>query len=125
MKRKRHTVKIEEMAPGLRWFYEYQKPTPRGERIVVELCRCENPGGSNSLPVLWNKNGHTSTVLDDWWGVQVYAYDSEGNCWGRYNPTEKHDVPRPVIDFKWMLSATEENREKLLREIERRAFGEE
>lgn len=117
--------KIEEMVPGRRWFYEYEELTPRGERIVVELCRCENPDASDkkTLPYLWHKHGYTPTVLDDWWSVQVYAYDSEGNCWGRYNPTEKHDVPRPVIDFDWLLPATDANREKLLREIERRAFA--
>lgn len=117
-------VKIEEMVPGRRWFYKYEEPTPLGERVVVELCRCENPGGSNSIPALWHKRGYTSTVLDDWWSVQTYAHDSEGNCWGRYNPTVKREGARPVIDFDWLFPATEANREKLLREIERRAFSE-
>ena len=121
-------VIVEEMVPGLRWFYEYEDETPMGERIVVELCRCENTGGSNSLPALWHKHGYTETVLEDWWSIMTYIYDSEGNCYGIYNPQTKTEVDeylnrRAVIDYDWMLPATEVNREKLLREIERRAFG--
>lgn len=52
----------------------------------------------------------------------VYATDSAG-CWGRYNPTTKlHESgKRLVLDFDWMLPATNENRDKILAEIIRRA----
>lgn len=68
-------------------------------------------------------DGYTPTVLDDWWSVQTFAYDIDGNCYGRYNPTVKREGTRAVVDFSWKLSATEGNLEKILREIERRAFG--
>lgn len=117
--------KIEEMVEGGRWFYECEEQTPKGERLVVELCVNENPGGDkSSIPALWHKHGYTPTELSDWWSVQTYVYDAEGNCYGRYNPTIKREEARSVIDFDWMLPATEANREKILREIERRAFGE-
>lgn len=120
----RKAFKIEEVVPGSHLFYEYEELTPKGERLVVEMLRFDNPGGKNSIPVLWRKHGYTSTVLDDWWSVNTYAYDNEGNCYGRYNPTVKREESRAVTDFDWKLPATEENRERLLREIERRAFGE-
>ena len=105
--------------PGRRWQYEYDEPTPRGERIAVELRRCD--GGS--LPRLWHKEGRTSRLLKSWWGVTVYAYDEDGRCFGRYNPTAKPGGDGYVYDFAWVLEATEENKERLFREIERRAFG--
>ena len=120
----RKAFKIEEVVPGSHLFYEYEELTPKGERLVVEMLRFDNPGGKNSIPVLRHKHGYTSTVLDDWWSVNTYAYDNEGNCYGRYNPTVKREESRAVTDFDWKLPATEENRERLLREIERRAFGE-
>lgn len=120
----RKAIKIEEVVPGSHLLYTYEELTLKGERLVVELLRFENSGGANSIPARWYKHGYTSTVLDDWWSVQTYAYDDKGNCYRRYNPTVKREGTRAVVDFDWKLSATEENREKILREIERRAFGE-
>ena len=90
----RKAFKIEEVVPGSHLFYEYEELTPKGERLVVEMLRFDNPGGKNSIPVLWRKHGYTSTVLDDWWSVNTYAYDNEGNCYGRYNPTVKREESR-------------------------------
>lgn len=120
----RKAFKVEEVVPGSHLLYTYEELTPKGERLVVELLRFENSGGANSIPARWHKNGYTSTVLCDWWSVQTYAYDTDGNCYMRYNPTVKCEGTRAVVDFSWKLSATEENREKILSEIERRAFGE-
>lgn len=122
----KRNVQIEELVPNLRWFYFYEDTTPRDERIIVEFTRCENTGSKSCLPALWYKHGHTPTELPDWWSVRVYVCEAEGDCYGRYNPTDKLDerINRHVIDFDWILPATEANREKLLREIERRAFKE-
>lgn len=118
-------VKVEEQADGQRWFYEYEEPTRNGERLEVDFTLCSASEGSISLPKMWHKKGYTETVLESWWYVQVYATDQNGICRGKYNPTAKlaESGTRYVHDFDWTLEATDENREKILREIERRAFG--
>lgn len=104
----------------------FEELNAKGEKIQLELVRCENSGGSNSLPALWKKAGHIDRVLETWWSIDVYATEDEGEgaCWGLYNPQEKEaeDRKRHVINFDWMLEATEENRQKLIEEVERLAF---
>lgn len=119
--------------------YECQTQTPKGERIVVELTRSENDiNDKKTMPNRWHKRGWIPEKLNTYWSVTVYAYDGEGNCFGRYNPQVKMEegvreamingkmvpVPGPVIDFDWIFEATPENAAKLFSEIERRAFGE-
>lgn len=107
--------------PGHRWIYEYEERTSQGERLVVEMTLCDNPGGNNSIPRLWHQRGLTEEELATYWAAQTYAYGEEGDCFGRYNPTL---AGAHRIDFDWVLEGTEENREALLREVERRAFEE-
>ena len=119
--------------------YECPNLTPKGERIVVELTKSENdPKDSKTMPNRWYKKGWIPEKLNTYWSVTVYAYDGEGNCFGRYNPQVKMEegvreamingkmvpVPGPVIDFDWIFEATPENAAKLFSEIERRAFSE-
>ena len=69
-----------------------------------------------------------------WWHVMTYATDKEGYVWGRYNPQEKPEVIKDdkgkiilnqnVVNFYWILPATEENRKKIIAEVSRLAFGE-
>lgn len=89
-----------------------------GEKIVVHLYECTDPGGAGSLPALWLKHGYTSERLSNWLNVDVYAIDSDGNQRGRYNPQITADHK---IDFDWMLPASTENAKKILMEIARRA----
>ena len=93
-----------------------------GERIVVDLTKCENSGGKNSLPELWKAHGYLDRVLPDYWSVNTYVTDTDGNCTGKYNPQIGSGGN---IDFAWMLEATEENRERLLEEIDRRVYARE
>lgn len=88
------------------------------ETIKIELTHCTNPGGKNSLPYLWYKNGWTNKIMETYIGCHTYVEDSEGNCWGAYNPTEKRseDGKRNVINFEWLLEDTEENRQKIIDE---------
>ncbi len=114
--RKEYTV--EQMA-GTRWFYTFIEPNAKGEKIVMELSKCTNPGGSNAIPVLWNKHGYMDRVLETYWSIQTYVTDTEGYCHGMYNPQEKPG--RYEINFNWMFEATEENKEKLIDEVYRLA----
>lgn len=117
--------RVEEMAKDTRWFVTFEERNKKGEEIVIEFSRCTNPGGKNSLPYLWKKNGFISRILENWWNVQVYVTDKEGRCRGAYDPTSKlsEDGKRMVIVFDWMLEATEENAKKLFEEIEKQAFA--
>lgn len=129
-------IRLKSLSDCTHW-YTYSEPTPKGEKVVVELTHCTNPGGKNSLPYLWHKHGHTSKVLETYWCAQTYVTNAGGSCYGAYNPTTKpkdtvthttingRDVEYRghEIDFGWMLEGTEASRKKLLAEIERRAFG--
>lgn len=103
--------------------YNFAGTTPRGETVAVDFTAI-HPDNSykNSLPNLWHRHGFISYVLPSYWSVDVYVYDERG-CWGRYNPTTKlqESGKRLVLDFDWMLPATNENRDKILAEIIRRA----
>lgn len=108
---------VEQMA-GTRWFYTFTEPNVKGEKLVIELSKCTNWGGSNALPVLWNKHGYMDRVLETYWSIQTYVTDTEGRGWGAYNPQSKRskDGKRAVINFDWMFEGTEDNREKLIDE---------
>ena len=131
---------VEEVTES-RYDLAFDDVTPNGEALLVSLILCEDPGGKSSLPGVWHKLGRTPRRLATWWSVDVYATAPDGTCRGRYNPTEKleyfsevvkspasgrptrHTWGRPVLDFDWVLEATPENAEKLLREIIARAYG--
>ena len=115
--------KIEQVAET-RWFYEFIETNKKGEKIVIEFSLCEDdPEYKNSLPKLWYKNGYIDRVLSTYWAIQTYVTDTEGACWGRYNPHVKRseDGKRSVINFDWMLEATEENKQKVIDEVYRLA----
>jgi len=109
---------VEQMAET-RWFYTFAEPNAKGERLVIEVCKCTNSGGSNALPVLWHKHGYTDKVLETYWSIDTFVRDTEGNCYGRYNPQHelREDGKGMVINFEYMLEATEGNKEKLLDEV--------
>lgn len=109
-------MKIEELAKGIRTMYTFEQPNSKGETIQVEFTKC-----SGSLSELWKKNGYTYTALKTWWGVHVYATDNNNNCYNRYNPTITKCANK--LNFEWVLEATEENRNKILEEIKKRAYA--
>lgn len=131
---KKYQLKIKQMAP-MRWSYEFEKPNSKGELIAIELIKCANPGGNNALPHLWYKKGWIDKELETWWSVYIYCTEPNGMCYGRYNPTcktiqnkervgkDKFIISyRNVLNFDWVLEATEENKIKLLDEVCRLAF---
>lgn len=124
--------------------YTFADLNAKGEKIQFELSRCGDglENCKNSLPYLWKKNGYINRVLPNYWCVSVYATESNGNCWGWYNPqtleytrtikdgktlenrhvVNRHVITRHIINFDYMLEATEENKQKLIDEIYKRAF---
>lgn len=111
---------IEQMAET-RWFYTFTDTNEKGEKLIIELSKCENWDSKNSLPNLWFKSGCTDKVLETYWSIQTYVKDTEGNSYGIYNPQHKlrEDGKGKIINFDWMFEATEENKEKLIDEVYR------
>lgn len=108
---------MEKGASSQTWIYVTES-NQKEETLTIELLECTNPGGKNSLPYLWYKAGYTSKVLDTYLCIHTYCRDSEGNCYGRYNPQTKRsdNGKRNVINFDWMFENTEENKQKLINE---------
>lgn len=100
--------------------FEVTTPNMLGETLTFELIKC-TPDNSfkTSLPNLWKKYGYTDKVLDTYYYIDTYVYDSKGNCTGKYNPQNKlsDDGKRYIIDFKYMLEATDENKMILINEV--------
>lgn len=109
---------IEKYTDSLTKIY-ITEPNKKEETLTIELSECENPGGKNTLPYLWYKAGYTDKILDTYLCIHTYCTDSEGNCFGRYNPQtkESEDGKRNVINFDWMFENTEENKQKLINEV--------
>lgn len=100
-----------------RWFYKFKDKTKNGEILTVEISKVTAPGGKNSLPYLWYKNGHINRILKNYWHITTYAEDKTGS-YGRYNPT----IKGRKINFNWKIEATEENLNLILDEIIRLAY---
>lgn len=119
--------KILNCGSEVRRMYEFNGTTPRGERVIVEMSECypsiEIGWGKNDLPSLWHKAGYTKEVLPNYICVNTYVHESDGACYGKYNPQdcETWDGKRYVINFDWMLTVSDENRDRLLAEVVRRA----
>ena len=108
---------VEKGNGSLTWIH-VTEPNQKAETLTIELVECENPGGKKSLPYLWHKAGYTDKFLDTYLCIHTYCTDSEGNCYGRYNPQTKRsdDGKRNVLNFDWMYENTEENKQKLINE---------
>lgn len=108
---------IEKGCGGLTWIY-VTEPNKKGETLTIELSECTNPGGKRSLPYLWYKASCTDKILNTYLCIHTHCTDSEGNCYGRYNPQTKRsdDGKRNIINFEWMFENTEENKQKLINE---------
>ncbi|HCL4455256.1 TPA: hypothetical protein N2D10_003283 [Clostridium botulinum] len=109
---------IEQMAES-RWFYTFTDINEKGEKVIIELSKCEDGSFKNSLPKLWKKNGYIDRVLETYWSIETFVKDTEGNSFGIYNPQHKlsKDGKRMIINFDWMFEATEDNKEKLINEV--------
>ena len=118
---------INENGRVIRELLTFSDLTKAGEKLAVEFSYCENHGGKHALPVLWARKGWKDHVLNTWWSVDVYAREDggAGTCWGRYNPTEREDpeTGRRVLNWPYIMEATEENKLVILAEIFRRAYG--
>ena len=113
------------------YWLTYDKPNEKGEKIVVNVKRIEcDLTYKKSLMNMWVKAKYLPKALPTYWSIDTYVTDTEGKCYRAYNPQEIHYTQydskgkviqnRYVINFAWLLEATEENYEKLIAEVERR-----
>ena len=112
------SAKIEErnsLAHGL-WVTVNEANTD-GETLIFELSKCINPGGKNSLPALWYKKGYTKTLFSSFWSMKTFVTCEKYGCFRAYDPTVKDDGQ---INFDYILEATPENAEIIVKEMIRR-----
>ena len=100
----------------------FTEPNGLGETITIELRKRINSGVGNTFPTLWDVHESMDEGLHDYWMVKTYVTDQDGTHQGKYNPQVTDDGK---IDFAWVFAATEENRERLLEEIDRRVYARE
>ena len=109
---------IEKMSQT-REFYHFNDRNSKGERVEIEFTKVENDNNRHLINI-WYEKGFIKEQLESYWQVTVYAYDKEGNCYGKYNPQILYGTK---INFDWILKATKENKERILNEIIKRTYG--
>lgn len=114
-----YLMEIQEMAKtvGNRTRYTFTNTNDKSEEIMVELTRCYC-SEQYSLGRIWKEKQWISEDLETWIYVDVYVTDTDGNCWGKYNPQHTREGK---VDFKWVLEDTPANRQKILTEIAKKA----
>lgn len=110
-------------------FYQYKSKNNLNEEIIVELMKIEcDLKDKNDLMNLWVKNGNIKNPLKNYWYIDSYVIKDQKECRMKYNPfcyvyeeyyKGKCISSKLLIDFDWVLEATEENKKKILDEIER------
>lgn len=85
--------------------------------FCVELIICEHDlENKNDLMNHWYQHGYVKERNATHMGLHCYYTDFDGNCYGRYNHTEK----KGKLNFEWVLPYTPENLGKLLAEAIKR-----
>lgn len=123
---------IKEPAPSAyqRYWFTAKETNAKGEALVIEATECRhNLKDKKCLMNLWAKNGFIKEPLESYWSISTYVTDTEGNCRLAYNPscyfyTQRDSKGKVIIsntriDFDWLLTATEENLQKMLAECAR------
>lgn len=120
------TSRSEEYAE---YTINFEKKEQDQENVMLVIERCPN----GCMP-LWVKDKIFKEPFP-WWVIRVYVTNkNDGLCYGKYNPQEKPEVKRDskgkiwlshnVVNFDWVLPATEENKRKIIEEVSRLAFKE-
>lgn len=122
--RKKYTLTKEITSGGHGTLYTVHEPNAKGETMQFEIYHCHVANADkhkDCLPCMWYEKGYTDKIISDYLTVHTYVTDTEGDCWGRYNPTTKlaDDKKRNVINFEWLFEDTSENEEKIVDEIMR------
>lgn len=92
-------------------------------QMVVKTIRCDMRRKTDLMRV-WVKRGYIDAPIRERLDLECVYTHADGTQTGaiKLNPTIKiHEDGRVLINFEWMLSATEENEKKLIGEVIKRA----
>lgn len=91
----------------------------KGETLCIEVSDCHQTNSKKSLPNIWYKRGYTKKPIYDYWVFNTYITNKDESCYSAYNPTQKlsDDEKRIVINFDWHFEDTDDNFEKVMKEI--------
>lgn len=113
---------------NIRYVYEYPIKNKLGEKITVVISKVDcDLKNKKSLMNLWVKNGFLSKPFENYWGINCNVFDSKGNEFKKYDfdfieaqfYKNKCRGCRLVINFDWIIEATEENKILILNAIEK------
>lgn len=96
-----------------------------GEGLLVDIKTVKHERKPNDLMTIWVKEGYLPEFLETTLHVDT-EYTTKGEdgwdiCTGNtFNPYIKYRDGRPVVNFDWVLEATPENEQRIIKEIERR-----
>ena len=103
------------------WRREYRFTNNKGEQVDIWISNSfHDKNYKRDNMNLWVKAGYLPEFIEENLIVDTYV-EADGICLTKYNPTIKPGGAGYVLDFDWMLPATEENINRILAEIERRA----
>ena len=103
--------------------YVSEKENKKGEKIIIEISKSYyDITNKNSIPSLWIKHGYTTHLYKTALWIDCEVTNKDGQAYRKYEPTSKlsDDKKRLVINFDWLLEATEESETKLLNETIKR-----
>lgn len=110
---------VKKIITDHRMVYTFTENTTKGEHVAIELSDCSgDQENKQSIPYLWKKTGFHDTHNKPWIGISTYVTHPAKGCMGHYNPQIGNDG---LINPDWILEATPENREKIIKEIFNRA----
>lgn len=103
-----------------RFFLYPDEANSKGETITLEFS-IGYWGNESKLWDTWARRGWTEKK-DTLLFLSTYVTDSDGRCWGRYNPQHKRseDRRREAIDFDFMPEANAEGYRLLIDETMKR-----
>ena len=84
------------------------------ETLIIQINEVYPPKCKNSLPVLWKKYGYTDKILDNYYILDVCAFDENGYEYHKYNPQIAKSDGNRSINFDYMLEVSEANMYKLI-----------
>ena len=109
----KYVNKIEQLAQT-RWYYYVNN------NFIIEVSICEhNLSNPNDLMNIWKKCGFIDEVKDTHINIKTFYTNEKGECIGRYNITLRRKGTRQVINFDYLLDATDKNIKLLVAECVR------
>lgn len=106
----KYVNKIEQLAPT-RWYYYINT------NFIVEVSICEhNLSHTNDLMNIWKKHNFIDEVKDTHINISTFYTNEKGECIGKYNIMTRRNGTRQMINFDYLLGATEDNIKLLVAE---------